>query len=565
MTVRRLLWAAIFFGAVAAVHAEDVTTSAYNLARTGYTAEKLAPPLALQWKFTVGEDPGHDSAPLCLGNRVIHCALGVVYCLDSESGSIIWSYNTRFEIRATPVLTGGRLFVCTINGQIHVLDPADESQERVLGVLDIRGGIASDPLPVGDGIYLVTDNGRFYQINVMTYEHKELHRFASGPKDYLTWDGENIFYTGTDNLLYCWSTKRNRVMWAKSQGNLVTPPVVVKDGVVVATRDELRLVKTRSGDPVWRKRGLTAARGAVALTADGQIVLVDRNEYVYLIDPARGDVISRVETDSQVLISPTVADQVIYLGTGVGNVYGITTGDLVNAWYYRCSPIDTVGTDLPTYGVAVPPVVSNGNLLVVTSQGTLLCFRTDAVDFGEPRLHLPQLTTNAVDGSLVALPVYDDELREAMRAEAEAAVTGDEEPEIPEEAEELALPGKQPTFRFETYVYDEGSGVDMTGIRVQWDGQPYITELIRITPNDNLLTVDLIGEKTGVARKQIKDGEHVLKLTVPDFKGNKVERSFTFRIDNTLPPLEPIEEDKTTTPGEGSGTEPGLEAPPGAP
>jgi hypothetical protein len=129
----------------------------------------------------------------------------------------------------------------------------------------------------------------------------------------------------------------------------------------------------------------------------------------------------------------------------------------------------------------------------------------------------------------------------------------------------LELPGKQPTFRFETYVYDEGSGVDMTGIRVEWDGQPYLSELIRITPNDHLLTVDLVGQRSGVARQQLKDGEHILKLKVPDFKGNAVERVFTFKIDNTLPPLEPIEKEPAVTPGGESGMDPGLEAPPAAP
>lgn len=561
MTVRRLLWVVLFAGAATTVRATDVTVGSYNVERTGYTAEKLAPPLALQWKFSVGEDAGHKSTPLCIGDRVIHCALGVVYALDADSGAIIWSYNTRFQIRATPILHNNRLYVCTINGQVHILDPADESQERVLGVLDIRGGTASDPLLVGEDLYIVADSGRMFQINCQTYDSKEVHRFESGARDHLAWDGDNIFFTGTDNRLYCWSTKRNRVLWAKSQGNLVTAPVVVKDGVVIATRDDLKLIKTRSGQPVWTKRGLVSARGPVGLTPDGKIVMVDRNEYVYLIDAVRGEIISRVETDSLVETAPTIADQLIYLGTGVGNVYAITLSDMSNVWYYRCNPIDTIGAGLPTYKVAVAPVVSNGNLLVVTTQGTLLNFRADAVDFGEPRLHLPQLTTNAVDRSLLALPLYDDQLREAMRADAEAAAEDGKDPVIPPEAEKLALPGKQPTFRFETYVYDEGSGVDMTGIRVEWDGQPYISDLIRITPNDHLLTVDLVGQRSGVARQQLKDGEHVLKITVPDFKGNKVERTFTFQIDNTLPPLEPIKE----KPKPGTGTESGMSDLEGAP
>ncbi len=594
MRVRGLSWLLVSLWVAATAPAADFTMARNDIARTGYTAEKLSPPLSLLWQFSTAPDNSMSATPICVGKRVYFCSLGVVYCLDAETGEQIWSYETRFAIRSTPVFHSGRLFVTTANGEMHVLDAADKPEKPLLTKLEIRGGLSSDPVLTKDIMYLVTDNGKLYRVNLESFAAEELNKnspFQAGPNRSVAYDGRRLVFTGTDNLVYCFDLNLKRRLWSQVQGVLVTPPVLTSETATVVTREGVRSLKTRSGTLDWQRRGLISARGAAAL-ANNRLYVAARDEFLYMLDPVRGTVLGRSETDSMVEAAPTVADKEVYLGTMAGNVYCLDAENLKAKWYYRCNPVETVGgKDTKRYAVCVPPVVANGNVLAVTNQGTLYCFRADAVDLGRPRLYLPQLATNAVDGSMVAKPINDDKLREAMVEDAKAAAkaSGDpkkiEKPDIPTEAEMLALPGKQRVFRFETYAYDEGSGVDLSRMKVLWDGKPY-TGTMNVTPNDLLLTVDLITQKAGLARAQLDDGEHTLMLIVPDFRAtdedlkkilaeapkvqdpdsyhNILVRTFTFKIDNALPPLEPVKK-KTTGPDLGPGGPPGGPGGPGMP
>ncbi|NUP99976.1 MAG: PQQ-binding-like beta-propeller repeat protein, partial [Armatimonadetes bacterium] len=566
MRLRRLLAVALVLAAGAG-RAADMTTGRFDLGRSGFTAEKLAPPLALLWQFTTGEDKSYSSLPLVVGNRVFYCSLGNVYSLDAETGEVLWQFETRFVIRATPFYHDGKLFVCTARGELMVLDAADECEARLLNLIEAQGGLSSDPVLIGDLLYYVSDRGLVFSVNTKTYQKTDHDRFTSGPKQHVLLMDNYLLFTGTDNILYCWDHRRKRRLWSKTQGALVTPPARLDDSsVVVATRDGVRKVKLTSGNPEWVKPGITASRAAPTV-AHNRIYIATRDAKILVLDPRRGDLVAETSPDWPMPTNDgvTIADTDLYVGTIDGNIYCLDAATLAARWYYRCDPMVTVGNEAPKYQVAFPPLVANGCLLAATTQGSLFCFRADAVDVGKPRLYLPQIATTAVDKSPWAQALYDDELRSAMREEAEAAAEDDEEPEIPVEAEQPKLPGKQPTFRFETYLYDEGSGVDLEHIRVTWDGQPYVHELIEAKHDNYLMVVWLIKPNSDGARQILANGDHTLSLTVPDFKGNLVKRDFTFTIDNSLPPLEPLKPKVEPQMGPPGAPGAGPEAPPAAP
>ncbi len=556
MTVRKLLCVMVPLAMASGALATDVTMARQDAQRTGRTAEKLSPPLALLWKFATGPDAGYSTSPLVVGNRVFFCSQGVVYALDTETGEIIWQYETRFAIRSTPVFLEGHLVVAAVNGEIHILDTVDQTDKRLFALVQVRGGVTTDLLLADGTIYIAADNGQLYAMSVKTLDPQPLVKHNVPPKRAMVYADGYLYFTGGDNLLYCVDVKRKRTFWAQPQGNLVTPPAVWDGKPVVGTRDDARMVRT--GRTVWRQTKVTAARGGPAV-ADDKIYLFDRNDLLLVLDPKRGDVVNAAKTDSACENAATIADQEVYFGTDVGNVYCVDAATLTAKWYYRCSPIETIGPNLSRQPIAVPPVVANGAVYAVSLTGTLFCLRADAVDVGKPRLYLPQIVTLAEDNSAVAIPLIDDELRAALVAEAEANKPEDGKVVLPPEAEELKLAGKQRVFTVETYVYDEGSGVDMTGIRVLWDGQPFVSELMTVTPNDYLLTINLVSQKSGAARAKLDDGKHTLKITVPDFKGNSVVREFTFTIDNSLPPPKPVAKPK---PEAGPGGPPGAESPP---
>ncbi|MCC7493674.1 MAG: PQQ-binding-like beta-propeller repeat protein [Fimbriimonadaceae bacterium] len=562
MTVRRLWWTGVILFAVANGQADDFTMARYNAARTGSTPEKLAPPLALQWQFATDKDTSFVAAPLVIGNRVYFCSLGTVYCLDAETGETKWEYQIRYDIRNTPLYDRGRLYVGTAKGELHVIDVSDDTTPKVVTVLDLHKGLTSDPLILGDTLYLANDAGRVLTFNLQTWAEAELLRLPDAPKGPLATDGKSLYVTSTNGMLTTYEFRRKRVVWSKSTGILSTAPIAQPGGAVVGSRDEIQRLRDITGTQEWRRPGAGVDRGGLAL-GNNRIFAAGRDEFFLLVDAVRGNLLARVEADAPLDRPGTIADTDCYIGTGSGNIFCLDGNNLEVKWLYRCNPVETVGKKVPQYKVATAPVIANGSLLVATTQGSLYCFRADAVDVGKPKLYLPQISTNAVDGSLVAMPVNDDELRDALLEEAKANAKEGEEPEVPKDAEPLKLPGKQRTFRFETYVYDEGSGVDLSKIVVKWDDKPWLTELIKVVRNDYLLTVDLVSQREGAARARLDDGDHVLSITVPDYRGNLIERKYSLTIDNSLPPLPPKKPDPPAGGGPGGPGAPG--GVPGAP
>ena len=88
MNVRWLLVVGAMSVALTAAGQNQVVR--YDQARTGYTAEKLSPALALDWVFSTTEQAPTPAQPLVAGNRVFFCSEGKVYALDLETGAPVW-------------------------------------------------------------------------------------------------------------------------------------------------------------------------------------------------------------------------------------------------------------------------------------------------------------------------------------------------------------------------------------------------------------------------------------------------------------------------------------------
>ena len=67
----------------------------------------------------------HFSTPLVHGNRVyIGAANSRVYALDAETGAAVWEAETSDWVRARPAVCGETLFAVTIDGALHCIDMA---------------------------------------------------------------------------------------------------------------------------------------------------------------------------------------------------------------------------------------------------------------------------------------------------------------------------------------------------------------------------------------------------------------------------------------------------------
>ena len=132
----------------ASINALDWPTYRHDAQRTGITSEQLALPLSKSWTFVSAHQPerawpapfrenpysgvkveplltfDHAFQPIACGNSVFFGSSSdhQVYCLDSTSGHIKWTFYTEGPVRICPTFHQGRLYFGSDDGIIYCLD-----------------------------------------------------------------------------------------------------------------------------------------------------------------------------------------------------------------------------------------------------------------------------------------------------------------------------------------------------------------------------------------------------------------------------------------------------------
>jgi len=102
-------------------------------ARTSYLPAGPQPPLTLRWKFQSAEDGGkiesYPSVDDGFSPALIHQGVvyvgghdGRIYAIDARSGRKIWEFRTRDHVMPAPILHDGLLFVGSMDGFYYALD-----------------------------------------------------------------------------------------------------------------------------------------------------------------------------------------------------------------------------------------------------------------------------------------------------------------------------------------------------------------------------------------------------------------------------------------------------------
>jgi outer membrane protein assembly factor BamB len=560
----------------AAALGDDFTLSKYDSGRSGYTKEKLSPPLSLTWKFTVAEDKQASSLPLVVGNRVYWCTGGWVYGLDIETGAPVWSepFRTQWQIRMTPVYYDGKLFVGNEGGELFVLDAADAPPQRLIKQFGKLGTtLTYDPVVVGSTMYLISNRGGLYTLNLKTLDDQafqHIFEFGTGLHGPVAFGGDDFLsFLTLDDKVCCYQISRNRVLWQKTIGVGAVPPMFANGGLIVGDDQETSCLRIKTSTSQWTKP-YPAFRSSASASADR--LYVASQSAVFALDLHTGKILAAIQLDGLAFDSPIVADQDVYVGTALGNIYCLDAATLARKWYYRCSPLETIGDKPKVFGVNAPLVVADGCLFAINQQGTLFCFRSDSPDVGKPQILQPAFLTTYTDGKEHGPLAVDDETRQRKIDDAKEAVKNTvppQEPKIPDDAKPWKVPGHQKHFYFGCYLFDEGSGINFDGINIKLNGQRMDPSRIpKGIPNcaDYYLLVDLLGPSVGAVLPTLKDGLYTITLTVPDFKGNVMVKSYTVEIDNNQP--QPVYQAPATPGvpgGPGGPGGPGMPGMPGGP
>jgi len=300
----------------------------------------------------------------------------------ASSGSGIkplWSFKCEDEIRGTPTLHQGMLFIGCYDNNLYALNAADGQFQWKYAT---EGGIVSRPI--------IFDN--------------------------------NVIFGSEDKRLHVVGMRAGKVVWTYyTDGKIYSSPRIADGHIFFGSEDQdLHAVNVNSGRAIW-KYSTDAPIYSTPVIANELIFFGNEAGGLYAID-FRGGLKWRFQAKRAVTSSPVHMGQAVYFSSVDANLYSLDAGNGWPIWKFRLGK------------GSISSVAFADNLVFVgAADGFIYCvdgrnakevwrFRTENQVSSSPVVYKDSVYCGSVDGNMYCLEYRTGRLR--WKFESKAAITG---------------------------------------------------------------------------------------------------------------------------------------------
>jgi outer membrane protein assembly factor BamB/tRNA A-37 threonylcarbamoyl transferase component Bud32 len=305
-----------------------------------------------------------------------------IVTLTGDEVTEIWSFECEDEIRGTPVVYKGVVYVGCYDNNIYALDA---KTGKFIWKYATEGGITGKPAAEDDIIYIGSEDHRLYAISarggklVWTY-HTE-GQIRSSPSS----SHGHIFIGSDDHFLHVVNAISGRRVWrAEAIGPIWSTPLVVGEHVFFGCESGDFYCYDFHGELKWRKK-IKRAVTSSPIMVDGMIYVGSKDWTLYALEIENGWQVWRFRMGGPTISSPTSAEDKIFIGCGDSNIYAIHARHASEVWRF------TTG-----HQVTASPIAMEDSLYCGSVDGSLYC-----LDFRSGRLRWRFRTNGPITGSPV--------------------------------------------------------------------------------------------------------------------------------------------------------------------
>jgi len=225
---------------------------------------------------------------------------GAVYCLNKETGDLIWKYTVKKPVAAsfrhfsTPLVSGNRIFIGSADKNLYCLDA---SNGELMFKYTSDDWVRACPVATETNVYFASMNGNLYNIDFSGKQPKEV--WAKRIGDHFVYadlalSGNKLILNNSDLYSYCIDTQNGDVLWRYS----ILKSFHQEDGYRILT-DQI------AGGGYYQSK---------ATAADGKVFIGTPSRFVYAMDAETGKEIWKFEMGAAVSGAPVYDNNKIYVG-----------------------------------------------------------------------------------------------------------------------------------------------------------------------------------------------------------------------------------------------------------
>jgi len=252
--------------------------------------------------------------------------------VSNEGIKPLWSFECEDEIRGTPLLNQGTIYIGCYDNNLYALNAADgEFQWKY----PTDGGIVSKPVFYNGNIYFCSEDQRLHAISARTgkvvWTYYTEGKIYSSPR---LSDG-HLFIGSDDQSLHAVNVDTGRMVWKfDADAPIHSTPLVANEMVYFGTESGSLYTLDFRGEMKWRfqaKRAITSS--PIAKGQDIYFASVDGT--LYALDSKNGWAIWKFRLGKGSVSSPAVTDDLIFLGAADGFIYCVDARNGKEVWRYK--------------------------------------------------------------------------------------------------------------------------------------------------------------------------------------------------------------------------------------
>ncbi len=286
------------------------------------------------WRLKIAN--GVESSAALVRDRLFFGASdGQFYSVEANTGKIVWTFPTRIENLAEPLIDDGIVYFLTGNNSVYALDAATGKQiwlytRQDPNPLRVRGGskpaLRNGNLILGfsDGylVALVAKNGQVRwerQLN----KNKKFRDLDTNPLI----DGEFVYALGFDDHLYCLRATTGESVWSSEKGGYGGMLIVGDRLFYASTTNEFLSVDKTTGNKVWSYQ-LADGIATSPSMYHGLLVFGESQGSLIFLDSGTGKKVGDFDPGRGILSPPTVDEKNnhVFFISGEANAYALEIG-----------------------------------------------------------------------------------------------------------------------------------------------------------------------------------------------------------------------------------------------
>jgi len=269
------------------------------------------------WQFEC-EDEIRGTPAVWEGKVYVGCYDNNVYCLDADDGEFLWKYATEGGIAATPVIDDGVLYVASEDHRLYALTAEGG---RLLWTYYAEGPLRSTPSAVEGHIFFGSDDNHLHVVNTATGRRAWRVEAADAIRCQPLVAEERVYFGCESGDFYCVDF-RGEIKWRfRAKRAITSSPILVDKMLYFGSMDwTLYALEAEGGWQVWRFRlgGPTIATPAFH---EGRLFTGSADGNIYALEARNSREAWRFETEHQVNSSPVIHEDSLYSGSVDGSLY----------------------------------------------------------------------------------------------------------------------------------------------------------------------------------------------------------------------------------------------------